>query len=256
MKNLSMFLLMLITQALVAQDQDNKIMFLSPEKDLLNGEALPESQKKFIQNVYQSVIDHSSDILNGREYKFYFSPKISSPLLPENPIPTASITIQNRRYDSIILLYDTYKDLVIYYDQRNYICPIVINRYIIDEFSLHLPSDHLRFKYLEFPESMLDGPESGFYEITGNGKCQLYIKHQSKIILQNGRDTYKYGTERYIAKDGKYFLVKGKKGLLNIFADRSAEVKGYLKRSKIRVRRADKEQLRSIIDYYNSLLQP
>ena len=49
MKNLSMFLLMLITQALVAQDQDNTIMFLSPEKDLLNGEALPGPQHAVVE---------------------------------------------------------------------------------------------------------------------------------------------------------------------------------------------------------------
>ncbi|NOR33782.1 MAG: hypothetical protein GQ579_03780, partial [Bacteroidales bacterium] len=62
-----------------------------------------------------------------------------------------------------------------------------------------------------------------------------------------------YLTERYIINSGIAYKIKGKISLLRAFSDQEAEVNKYLKRSKIQVRTADKEQIKGVLEYYISL---
>lgn len=159
-----------------------------------------------------------------------------------------------------MILYDTYKDLVVYYDPNNLInnsiCPIVIDKHLINEFTLQLPSDRLRFKYLEFPDDQKEKLRNGFYEIAYDGYCRYIIKHTSGIVIAEGRNTYKYNTQRYIVNTGIYYRISGRRSLLRALSDKSNELKKYIRTSKIPVRSAGKDQIKNILEYYNSLLLP
>ncbi len=260
MKILFLFSLILLSIPQLAQEPKSEVLKFSPDESLFTLDSIAAKHNHFIQDLYQNVMNQSDEILNGREYKYYFYPQVSSPLIPENPLPTGSIVIQEKKYENIMLLYDTYKDLVVYYDPNNLInksiCPVVINKYIIDEFSLQLPSDHLRFKYLEFPDNLQRKSRSGFYEIVYDGDCQFIIKHTSNKVIREGRYTYPYQTERYVVNAGIYYRIKGKRSLLKALADKTIEVKRYIRNSKIPVRWAEKDQIENILKYYNSLLLP
>ncbi len=257
MKISFLLLLMLLSIPHFAQQSEKGVLSFSPDESLFSLDSTTERQNRYIEDLYQNVMSQSDEILNGREYKYYFYPQVSSPLIPESPLPTASIIIKEKKYENILLLYDTYKDLVIYYDPNNLInisiCPIVINKYIIDEFSLQLPSDHLRFKYLEFPDDLQGKLTNGFYEIVYERGCQFIIKHTSSSVINEGRYTYQYQTERYVVNGGNYYRIKGKRSLLKALSDKSVEVKRYIRDSKIPVRSARKDQIENILKYYNSL---
>ena len=260
LKILFFFLLIHLSIPHLAQQPEKEVVDSSPDESLFMLDSTAERQNRFIQDLYQNVLNQSNEILSGREYKIYFFPQVSSPLIPENPQPTGSIVIQEKKYENIMLLYDTYKDLVVYYDPinqiNNSICPIVINKYLIDEFSLQLPSDHLRFKYLEFPDDLQGKLTSGFYEIVYDRCSKFFIKHTSSIVIEEGRFTYPYQTERYVVNGGNYHRIKGKKSLIRAFTDKSVEVKQYIRNSKIPVRSANKDQIENILKYYNSLYPP
>lgn len=213
-----------------------------------------------LQELYQNALHQSDEILNGREYKYYFHPQITTPLIPKDPLPTASIIIQEKQYENIMLLYDTYKDMVVYYDpynlNNNLICPVAINRDIIDEFTLSLSSGRVGFRYLEFTDNLNGKLSSGFYEMVYDGDCQFLIHHTSVMVKEKGREIYQYKTERYIISAGNSYKIKGKKSLIKALSDRATEVENYIKRSKIRVRRADKDQIKRIVSYYGSLKLP
>ena len=219
-----------------------------------------QPEENSLQDLYQNALYQSDILLNGREYNYYFYPHISTPLIPADPVPSASIIIQGTSYENIMLLYDTYKEMVVYYDpynqNNNIICPVAINRDIIDEFTLSLSTGRVRFNYLEFPDNLNGKLNSGFYEMVYDGECQFLIHHTSVLIKEAGRDTYHYKTERYIINAGNLYKIKGKKSLLEALSDRATEVKKYIKRSKIRVRRAEKDQLKSVVNYYDSLKLP
>ena len=213
--------------------------------------------QKALQDQYQELVHPSDLLLNGGEYKYYFSTQFSTPLIPKDLSPSASVLIHKQLVQNVILLYDTYKDLVLYYDPNNLyndkISTVIVNTHIIEEFTLQLPSGQARFRYLAFSEDQKGLLNSGFYEIVREGVCMFIIDHGAVKKIQDSQIVYLYKTERYIINSGIVHRIKGNKSLLRAFSDQAAEVNKYLKRSKIQVRMADKEQIKGVIEYYINL---
>jgi len=219
-----------------------------------------QPEESSLQDLYQNALYQSDELLYGREYKYYYYYQISTPLIPEDPLPSASIIIQGNPYENVMLLYDTFRDMVVYFApynvKNNIIFPLIINRDIIDEFTLSLSTGRVRFRYLEFPDDQNGKLTSGFYELVSDEDCQFLIHHTSVIVEEDGREMYHYKTDRYIINAGDVYKIKGKKSLLEALSDRAIEVRKYLKSYRIRVRRADKDQIKGIVSYYNSLKLP
>jgi hypothetical protein len=216
-----------------------------------------EPEQKALQDMYQELLHPSDLLLNGREYKYYFSPQFTTPLIPKDLSPLASVLIQKKLAQNVILLYDTYKDLVVYYDPNNLyndkISTVIVNSHVIEEFTLQLPSGKARFKYLTFPEDRRGVLSSGFYELVSDGACKFVIDHSSVKNIKDGGVVYQYKTERYVIISGTVYRIKGKKSLLKALSDQLTEVNKYLKRTEIDVRTADNEQIKAVLDYYTSL---
>lgn len=218
-----------------------------------------QAEHSALQELYQDVLHPADPLLNGREYGYYFQPRVSTPLIPEEPYPPASVLIRQNLYSNVMLLYDTYKDLVVYYNPgnlgHNLPASIIVNCQIIEEFTLNLPSGQARFRYLSFFEEMKGPLRDGFYEIVSEGACKFIIKHSAVKKVQDGAVVYQYKPERYFISPGAVYRIRGKKSLLEALSDRAAEVKEYLKRTKIQVGTADKEQIKAVLDYYTVLKQ-
>jgi len=210
-----------------------------------------------LQELYHNILHPSDVLLNGREYKYYFQPRVSSPLIPEDPLPSASVIIRGTEYQNVLLLYDTYKDLVVYYSPHTLFDGLIntvnVNSHIIEEFTLQLPSGRARFRYLEFPEGQEGLLSSGFYEIVSEGASNFIIDHGAVKKIQDGIVAYQYTMGRYIFNSGAVYKITGKKSLLKALSDQASEVNDYLKRTKIQVRGADKEELKGVLDYYTAL---
>jgi hypothetical protein len=216
-----------------------------------------QTGRNALQELYQDLLHPSDPLLNGREYKYYFNPMLFSPFIPEDPYPSASVVIGKILYQNVMLLYDTYKDQVVYFNfnnlDNNAIFPVIVNSNIIEEFTLQLSSGQARFRYLEFPEDQEGRLNNGFYEIVSEGICTFTIDHYAVEKAADGGNAYHYATKRYIINSGAVYRIKGKRSLLKALSDQATEVNKYLKRSKIWVGSADKEQIKAVLDYYTSL---
>ena len=71
--------------------------------------------------------------------------------------------------------------------------------------------------------------------------------------LREGMNEYQYSPENYISTGGKFVKITGKGSLLNLFGEKSGEVKKFMHISRIRIREADKAQFISILKFYDSL---
>lgn len=216
-----------------------------------------QEEKHELRERYWDLLHPSDPLLNGREYEYYFHPRISTPLIPEDSQASASASIGDKKYQNLSLLYDTHKDLLVYYNPNtsynNTITTLIVNHHMVNEFSLQLPSGRARFQYLEFPEDEGGPLGKGFYEIVIEGSCRLIIDHRSAKNIKDGIIRFEYSAERYVINSGKAYRIKGKKSLVKALSDRSAEVEEYVRRRKIQVRRASKEQLAGVLDYYNKI---
>lgn len=249
----------LFWQSLPGQTQnDTKSVLVAPDPSI-GSDSNFIKQQDYINDLYHQVMYGTNEILNGKEYEFYFFPPFSFPLIPERPDPTASLTIRGNTYENLMLQYDTYKDELVYFDPKNIInnviFPIAINKYIIDEFTLKLPDGDLKFQYLKYPDDP-KGKKSGYYEIIFNGNCKLLIKHKCDLVEEYAISTYKYRPDRYVVNENIFYKIRGKKSLLTAFGDQKTAMKKYIKASKISVKNASNQQLRGIVEHYNSLLLP
>ena len=207
-----------------------------------------------LQERYHQILHPSDALMNGREYKFYFTPRGSSPLIPQDPLPSASVLTREKGYQNVHLLYDTYKDLLLYHNPatlfNGMLITVIVNSNLIEEFTLQLPSGQARFRYLNFPENQEGLLSSGYYEVVSEGTCMYIIDHYSLKETQAGGVGYSYKTQGYLILSGTAFKIMGKKSLLKALSDQPAKVNEYLKREKIRVRRASKEQLKGLLEHY------
>ena len=243
---------------LSAQNTGEQASGLSKSGTLYGTDSIQEKQYKFIQDLYDSVLNVSSNVaLNGREYLLYFSPHVSTPVIPVKRYPTSSIIIQGKTYRNLMLQYDTFKDQVIYYDpnnlENNAIIPVSVNRTIIDEFDLEYPGNRIKFKYLVIPDTLKGRINNGFYEIVYDKTSRFIIKHRSILVIKDGRNLYKYKPQRYIVNKGIYSRIKGKRSLIKALSDKSVEVKKFIKSSKISVKLAEKGEMVRILKFYDSL---
>jgi hypothetical protein len=224
----------------------------------INIKSVTDRQIEYIQNSYSKKVEVPKELINGKEYESYYMRSKSKPLLFTDKKRSATIFTLTRRYINLTLQYDTFLDEVIYTDTSrtiNYRFPqIALNKDIIDGFNLYFEDDSLVFRCFRLPECTKDNLKEGFYEIAYQGKSKYIIKHTSSFYVREGLNEYKYNPENYISVGEGFYKVNNKKALLNLFGEKSSEVKRYIHLSRIRIRQADKNQFVSILKFYDSLL--
>lgn len=230
-----------------------------PSRDSnVNGDLQFEAlQTEDIQKLYYQVVATPKDIINGKECLPYSFRHETTPYFHSRDKLNATLNANHRIYKNIKLQYDTYTDELIYTDISrivyNEFPRIELNKDIIDGFSLFIDGDSINFRHFRFPDNQVKKLEDGFYEVVYEGKTLFLIRHHSLLYNKQGLDEYKYSPQRYVFERGKYFRIRNKKNLILMAGDHSKEIKDFLHKSRIRVRRAGKDQIVEVLKYYDSL---
>lgn len=211
-------------------------------------------QKNHLYSLYYESVSVPNELINGKEYLPYFLHSTHNPMLFAGEMPSATLKINGREYRNTKLQYDTYLDEVVYTDTSRivddaYPC-IALNKDIVDGFWVFFRGDSMIFRYLRFPgREMADG----FFEIAYDGYTRFIIRHKSSQYVADAVNEYDYSPERYILVGGKFHEIRTSKAFLALCGERSGEVKAYMKRSKIKLRKADKNDMIKVVSYYDSL---
>jgi len=223
----------------------------------INNGSLIDRQIKYIKSSYSEKIDAPKEIINGKEYESYYRRSKAKPLLFYDKVRTATLFTRTRQYSNLTLQYDTFLDDVIYTDTSrtlNYRFPqIALNKDVVVGFNLYFEDDSLIFRYFSLPECTKDNLKEGFYELAYLGKSKYVIKHKSSFYERDGLNEYEYSPENYISVGDVFYKVTNRRSLLNLFGEKSYEVKKYLHKSRIKIRQVDKQLLVSILKFYDSL---
>jgi len=220
-------------------------------------QSLTNQQEAEIKKLYSEKVETLKEFLNGKEYESYYSRSREKPLLFLEKQRSASIITKTRRYNNLTLQYDTFLDEVIYSDTGrtlNFRFPqIALNKDVVDEFNLYFEDDSSIFKNYRKPEALLLNLKEGFYEVVYERGSKFIIKHESKEYFKEGRNNYKYSPIYYLSTGEIFSTYKNRKSFLQIFGDKSENIKRYLKTTGIKVGRADKFQIATILKFYDSL---
>jgi hypothetical protein len=219
--------------------------------------SLVARQTDYIKRLYSEKVEAPKEIINGKEYEPYYLRSEVKPLLFPGKKRTASIFTKTRRYNNLTLQYDTFLDEVIYTDISrtiNFRFPqIALNKDILDGFNLYFEDDSLKFRYFRLPECSEKNLKEGFYEVVCEGKSSYIIKHESSFYERKGLNNYKYSPKNFISTGGAFYKIKTRKNLQSLFGEKYPQIKAYLYSSGIRMRKADKDQILSIVKFYDSL---
>lgn len=211
-------------------------------------------QKTQLYSLYYEFVTEPNELINGKEYLPYFLYSKNSPLLFKGEIVNATLKINGRVYRNTGLHYDTYLDDAVYTDTSqmvdNAYPRIALNKDIVNGFSVLFQGDSMIFRYLIFTGKEID---DGFFEIAYDGDTRFIIRHKSSQYIYDAVKEYKYSPEKYILADGKFHEIKNSSAFLALLGDKSGEVKAYMKKSKIKLRTADKHDMINVLSYYDSL---
>ncbi len=248
-------LLLLLLFPLRGFSQEATPVIAGDREDLLTQTEL--SQIELLKSYYSLMIGTSHEVINGCTYYPYHYRSKYKPLLFYGKDRTASIIMNGRKFDNIILQYDTFTDEVIFSEIENAynknLYQISLNKDIIKSFSFFFRDDTLNFRNMakeEFP-----GPDlaTGFYEVAYDGQSKYIIRHRSVVHNRNGIDEYFYTPAGYVKIGKEYSRLRSNKQFIKLCGTRSSQMKEIIDRNKIKIGKANKKQIISLLILFDSL---
>ncbi len=214
-------------------------------------------QSDYTRKIYADAIEEPNELVNGKEYEIYYARSKVKPLLFPGKERTASLITRTRRYNNLSLQYDTYLDEVVYTDTSRTInlrYPLVaLNKNIIEGFNLYFRDDSMIFRIFRLPECENENLDEGFYEIAYEGKSRFLIKHESTFYVREALNNYKYSPKYFISTGKGFEKVRSTRNLTDLAGEKSDDVRDFLHSRGIKVRKADKDQIITVLKYFDSL---
>jgi len=197
------------------------------------------------------------NLLNGREYDFPYA-GISHPYFNTDLYRPGSLLLNGVAYDSVPINYDIVDQQVIlevilqhpgsFFGQT---IKVALNTESIDHFKI----DGLTFRLMPFPET-----GSSFFQVVSSGDigCFLLWKKTLHRSVYSGSTRYTYSKqsrEIYLQRKGQLYVVRSRSSFTSLFDETcQQEIKGFLRREKIRFRNASAEKLGDLINFCTGLI--
>lgn len=202
--------------------------------------------KETLDSIYAVRTGTENAFINGTEYFPYHYRAKHKPLLNYGEERSAEIVVNGRKYDGMVLQYDTYTDEVLFSEMDNdfgkNMYYISLNRDMTETFSLFFRTDTLRFRYLTNEETGGAIPP-GFYEMAYEGPTVYLIRHRSVVHQRNGIDEYYYSPVGYIKTPDGYSKITSGSKFAKLFGKDSEEMKEIVARQGIKLRKAGKREM-------------
>jgi hypothetical protein len=199
-------------------------------------------------------MNHSFDLINGREYSVYSDIHRSNPFFKSATDATGTIFYHGRIYTDLHLLYDIYKDELIlnYLNSDGYLKLISLNMQCIDSFLIITNNEPVMFQTVVFPGNA--ELKNGYYETAFKGRTSLLIKHIKEKEKKEGYDNYNYTVQRYLCINGTYSRIRSLLKFVKLFGDKNTLMKKYI--ASIHVgpfRKISDADLVRILRYYETI---
>lgn len=210
-----------------------------------------EIRKKEINRALQQFGQSETRLLNalgGELYTNTVPQAKGSPYFPSPQWIAGTLITKNHQFENVLLKYDAYQDQLLYLNKDGSQAPISLNPSYIEGFEI------LSKPYRYFPKDK-NLPFSGFAGFYPFKKFNFYEKTYSK--LEKGSDNpfgqHNIKQQYYLQVDGAYFLIKNNKHLYEAFPDKMEELKTYIKKNKLSIRRLETSEFLRLLSYYDSL---
>lgn len=203
--------------------------------------------------LYKQFIGNESELYNGTNYLFYNNNiQDGIPYFESKNFNIGYIVYNGILYENIQLLYDIVKEEVITYVPNTGFAFRLFNDKI-SSFGL-LNHNFIRF-VKDSTEKLM---KTGFYDVLYSGTHNtLYVKHIKNI----GEDLSSGKLRNFIIESRAYYLkkneliyhIKNKKDVLKILSEKKTEIKQFIRKNDLKLKKNMDMPMTKIIAYYDSL---
>jgi len=201
----------------------------------------------------QDTLKENQILYNGRMWRnLYAIIREDQFFLSSNLLP-GSVTISGETFKNINIRYDIFNDEIM--TQANTGLILQLNKEMVDSFTILFQNKTYRFT--KVLEDSVKGFQ-GYVNVLVAGKSSLYVKHRKEIAIlavDNKYDLFFQTQKIFFAKDGVIYFLSGKGQLLNLMEDHKLQVRGYIKKNRLKFSKKDPESFIPLVRYYNSLKQ-
>lgn len=203
---------------------------------------------------YKKQLGDQSPFYNGSRYSpIGFTFRTGSPYFISDSFNLGSVVYDDILFDSVNLLYEDMRELLVSRNNNNYLLQLVNQRV-----SSFIISGHPFIRLIA--DSLSPGiPKTGYYEILYAGRSQL-LKKTFKTIVEEP-SVYENTVIRYIEETDNYYIriaghyqhVKSKTELLTLLHDHQKEIQRYIKKAKLSFRKDKENLLIQTAEYYDQI---
>ena len=192
-------------------------------------------------------------LLNGRQYNLPYT-GTSHPYFNSERYRSGSIMLNGEGYDSVLINYDIYDQQLILQVPGNIsgqYMKVVLNRELIDHFKI----DGRMFRLMAFPET-----GTSFFQLVSSGDISCLLHWKKKLYRSpssgiTGNKYLKQSRTIYLQKEDQLFPVNNRSSFTAIFDEAyREEIKGFLRREKIRFRSASEKKLGELMNFCIELI--
>jgi hypothetical protein len=252
-RTLLTFILLCFAPPLIAQES---LSIRGSDEKSSYGEIMA-GQLVYLNKLYYENVGKVDEMINGRDYIPYYQQSKLKPILFFDQKHTASIKVNGRSYTDLTLDYDTFRDELIYTDSANFIdfrvTKIALNKDPIESFTLYSGEDTLTIRFFRSGTVNSFNLPEGFYEVAYEGVCKYIIRHRSFLLERNGLYDYIYTPAAFIIIGDKLLKIKSSREFIKLFGEKSGDIKRFIRMGHVKIRRADKRQIVSVLKFYDSL---
>jgi asparagine N-glycosylation enzyme membrane subunit Stt3 len=198
---------------------------------------------------YTRAIELQSRLYNGHDYVYYISKDDEHPYYNIDDWTFGSVVYGGELYENVAILYDLTTDQIITENRSG--ATIRLNAEKIESFRL---GDHI---FVRLRPDHKNGISEGFYHQLYIGNLKVYAKYvkQYEEVLTNREvvPDFTQTTRYYVVKDGVFYNVKTKSGVLKVLEDRKQELRNLIRKNRIDFRSNKAAALVQISEHYDSL---
>ena len=192
------------------------------------------------------------NLIQGRWYVANYFPIRGNPFLNQN-LSTEDVQLLDIRYKALPLWYDIYIDeLILSFNQGAEFRYIQLNKEQIRHFDL----EGRHFINLAYSPYRDMGLRPGYYEVAFQDKIVLLVKRKLEVKAdqENLRSYFSRADIRILIKDEQHYSISNRSSLMEaVGPDLKKEMAAFIKRNKIRFKKAGDAEWLQMITYLNEL---
>jgi hypothetical protein len=202
------------------------------------------------RQMYDKQWGSQSAIYNGIQHYPYSSSIEGIAYFQTADWRKGTVVFEDVPYDNIFIKYDVVADQVIITPDNNGGLFIGLFGPRVKEFSFS------GMKFVRFTKTNFGaGLPEGFYQELATGKVKAYAKTmkfiEEKVDISGISRKFFQKVRYYIFKEGKYHVIKNKKGLLSVLKEHKKEVQQYLGKLNVKYKFNPEQNITAAVNIYN-----